>query len=206
MSAVCQDCPASISPQSKTGRCRSCAMKAKHADPAWKAYHQSRVDAVASTDEYREKRRLGGLKRYADPAARKATSDARKAGFERNPELLERLRESAVTRLAAARDSSNFDWSAWYRECQAARRAWCPADRWEQYQKLRTTRGVGAEEAKRMILEDIAAAERKRLAAMTPHERNMERVRNGAALTIKPDLRKADPAFTLGGIASGALA
>lgn len=200
---TCMDCGKQITQYSRTGRCISCSTKARFADPEWRAKHAAALRAAAATPEYREARRQAGLKRYADPAARKATSDARKAGLERNPELLQRMREVAVTNLAEARAKSTIDWSAWRRERQAWRRVWCSADRWDEYQKLRTTRGIGAAEAKRMILEDIAAKDRARIAAMTSHERAMERVRNGATLTTKPVMRKADHAFSLTGSSMG---
>jgi len=84
-------------------------------------------------------------------------------------------------------------------------RGWCPPEYVDEYFRLNRKKGLTAPEAKAVILKLAAAAERKRLAAMTPFERSMERIRMGAGITTKPDLRKADPAFTLGGIASGAL-
>jgi len=202
---VCSDCSVSITQYSRTGRCLGCSTRARFADPAWRAKHKAALVAAASTEEYRQARREGTKKRFADPSARKAHSDARKAALARNPEQLEQLQEYAATVLRDARAQSKVDWVAHHRARAAEQLSWCPPERLDEYRKLRATRGVGAAEAKRMILADIAAADRKRLAAMTPFERNMERIRMGAGITIKPDLRKADPAFTLGGIASGAL-
>lgn len=83
---------------------------------------------------------------------------------------------------------------------------WCPEPYRAEYRDLTRNKGFRAAEAKVMILETARRAERQRLGAMTPHERAMDRVANGAALIIKPDLRKAAHAFTLGGVASGELA
>jgi len=79
--------------------------------------------------------------------------------------------------------------------------AWCPADRRDEYTKLREK--IGAPEARRMMEADIALRESARLAAMTPFERQMERVKNGARVVDKPVFRKADHDFTLGGVATG---
>ena len=58
-----------------------------------------------------------------------------------------------------------------------------------------------AAEARRIIEDDLAAIERKRLASMTLLERQLERVRKGATVSVKPVMRRADPSYTLGGVA-----
>ncbi|MBE7186369.1 MAG: hypothetical protein INR68_18410 [Methylobacterium mesophilicum] len=78
-----------------------------------------------------------------------------------------------------------------------------PDERWDEYSRLR--RQHGAAEARRMILDDIAAQERARLAAMTPFERQLARVAAGAKLVEVKPLRRADPNFTLGGVSSSYL-
>jgi hypothetical protein len=49
------------------------------------------------------------------------------------------------------------------------------------------------------------AAEAARVASISPFERQMERVRNGARLIEKPVFRRADPSYTLGGVSAGML-
>jgi hypothetical protein len=77
----------------------------------------------------------------------------------------------------------------------------------EEYRALR--KKIGAGEAKRLILADvaakIAATEARRVDALTPLQRQLERLHAGAALIERPSFRRADHAFTLGGIASGLL-
>lgn len=84
-----------------------------------------------------------------------------------------------------------------------ARLAWCPADRRDELQALKIR--LGAAEGERVMREDLEAAERRRIAAMTPFERQMERVRNGAKLVEKFVPRRADHDFTLGGVAPVAI-
>ena len=43
------------------------------------------------------------------------------------------------------------------------------------------------------------------VAAMTPFERQLMRVREGAKLVTVQSIRSADPAFTLGGVSAGML-
>ena len=78
------------------------------------------------------------------------------------------------------------------RKLSAQRLAWCPPARLAEYTRLR--RKHGADEARRQIE-----------ATLTPFERQLARVAAGARLVTKPIIIKADHAFTLGGVASGAL-
>lgn len=137
--------------------------------------------------------------KYADPAARQTMSAAKKRALA-DPEKRGRVVSTAAENLRQWHKATTRDWSAHHRARAAARRAWCPADRWTDYQALR--RQSGADQAKAMILDEMARVERKRIAAMSPFERDMERLRNGAGLVAAPDLRRADHDFTLGGIAS----
>ena len=86
---------------------------------------------------------------------------------------------------------------------QKAKLAWLPDEWRKRYGYLRTR--YGAAEARARVEAEIAAAARARLAAMTPFERQLERVRNGAKLVEKLVFRSADPAYTLGGVATGML-
>lgn len=81
--------------------------------------------------------------------------------------------------------------------------AWCPKDRLDEYRCLMRTPGIRAAEAKRIVLDDIAAKERARLAAMTPFERQLERLRQGARLEERVYLTTPEHEFTLGGVSAG---
>lgn len=94
---------------------------------------------------------------------------------------------------------------------RAAHLSWCPEEYWPLNAKLKRD-GYRLADRKRMVAEEIAAVEaravqteRARIAALTPHERALERLANGARLVAKPDLRRAGPAMTLGGVAPEAM-
>jgi hypothetical protein len=86
---------------------------------------------------------------------------------------------------------------------RAKRLAWCPETRWDEYTKL--ARRMPAAEARRIIEADLAALERRRLAAMTKYQRAMERIAGGAQLVDAWKPNVVGPAFTLGGVASSEL-
>lgn len=88
---------------------------------------------------------------------------------------------------------------------QKAKLAWLPDDRRAEYELFR--KACGSAEAKRMVLQDMAAAETRRVASLTPLQRQIERLQAGATLISVPrqTFTRVDPAFTLGGIASGML-
>lgn len=56
---------------------------------------------------------------------------------------------------------------------------------------------------KREELARQAKAERARVAALSPLDRQIERIRNGARVVAKPDTRPASPAYSLVGNATG---
>lgn len=89
---------------------------------------------------------------------------------------------------------------------QKGQLAWCPKEWRSRYHSLRSRHG--AAEAKRLVLSEINAKrceEMARLEAMSPFERQMEALKNGARLIAKPTYQRPDYDFTLGGIATGAI-
>ena len=125
--------------------------------------------------------------RYADPARRAQLAAAGEIGrANRTPEGSARGYAKQSATKAAMREQ---------------RLAWCPAERRGEFAKL--SRKLGVAEAMRVILEDIATQKRRRLAAMTPFERQMDALARGATLTTKPVMRKADHAFSLTGSSMG---
>jgi hypothetical protein len=200
---TCSECPSPIGKASKSGRCKSCAMKLMHSDPEYSERRNAATREANRRPEARAQRRATAIARYSDPANRKAMSDACKAALAANPERAAWRKQHGADVLRAFHARGEFDWSAWHRERNAQAFAWLPEDKVEEYRSLRIK--VGAEQAKAMILDGIARVERKRIAAMSPFERDMERLRNGAGLIAAPDFRTGSPDFTIGGVASGSL-
>ena len=126
MSRTCSDCPAPISVNSR-GRCKTCAAKAK----------------------------------YADPAARKAMSVAKLRALE-CPEKRQRVSAAAAENLRSWHRSNDRDWSQWHKDRHQRSLSWCPQDRLADYRALLGL--VGAVEAKRMMVEDIALTARRIIA------------------------------------------
>lgn len=86
----------------------------------------------------------------------------------------------------------------------AVRRAeWLPAAKLQRYRDL--TREHGLEHAKRLVLDEIAAEQRARVARPMTFEEQLARVAAGAKLAPVVKLRRPDPTMTLGGVSTGAL-
>lgn len=200
---TCSECPNTIGKASKSGRCKSCAMKVLHSDPEFAARRNAATAKANRSPEARAKRSARAAEFYSNPSNRKAHAEACRAALFGNPERLERRRKMGADVFRAFHARKDFDWSTWHRERRALEFAWLPKELTEEYRSLRNK--VGAEQAKAMILDDLARAERKRLAALSPFERDMERLRNGAGLVAAPDFRTSNPDFTIGGIASASL-
>jgi len=187
MSLQCSDCHGPISTQSKTGRCRRCAVNHSNADPAIRA-RKAEANRRKSQDPAFVQRAV----RHLQAGQKAARSD---------PERAAKLVAKVQANLALAWSvEARRKWYAGRKE--AARRrtetmlGWCPP-RWrDEYRRLRNCWGRGAAEARRMI-EEKMAIER---ANMTPFERQMEALRNGARLIEKPRFRSREYDFTLGGV------
>jgi hypothetical protein len=92
----------------------------------------------------------------------------------------------------------------------ARRAAWLPADKLYRYRELSAEHGPA--EAKELMLAEIAAereaareAERERRSRPRTFEEQLAAVAAGARLIARPNLTRAAPDFTLGGVATGAL-
>lgn len=191
MTRTCLDCPKPISRDSK-GRCRRCAIRAVCADPELIARRnektrQTRLDPVVHA-RHAEACRAGKRRQLADPAEREKLRQAGhrtgKKNFWRHgdPEMQSGAREAIRRALLA----------------------WCPEAYWPLNADLKR-RHFTLPERQRIVGEQRTRDEQDRLAAMTPFERQLERVRNGAQLIEVRPMRSADPAFTLGGVSSGML-
>lgn len=187
MTRTCSNCSDSkpLGCRNKSGLCRPCLARRNFADPS--------VQARA---------REGQRRFFADPDNRaeyRRRSQAQLAVWRASPEGRQQVRDRARANLVLASKPESQ-----VRRVHAIRAAaWrgIPESRWDEAAKLSKT--FGSAEAKRMIMEDEAKLERDRLAAMTPFDRQLERVRNGARVVVKPVLRAPDHDFTLGGVATG---
>lgn len=201
---------------------RNDAIRRRFADPAIRAEHARRVAEWNRNlpDSVRQSRRAHGLKKAAKlkAAAAAITAETRaENGRKRSdttlawcpPEWRDRYREIKIRgKRAAEAKRIVLDLIAGKPEPtkyarQKAVLAWCPVERRAEYERFR--HACGAAEAKRMVLEEMAATEARRLASLTPLQRQIERVQAGASLVAKPSFARADHTFTLGGVASGML-
>ncbi|GGB14906.1 hypothetical protein GCM10011380_00390 [Sphingomonas metalli] len=185
----CLDCGKPISAGAK--RCKRHANALRNGSPEMRENSSKRMRARQAAGMPRNNAAISSALKafYADPAEReKMVERGRKAVTEWTPEM--KARRGRAT-------------AEGHRRRQEQRLAWCPLDRRDELAKL--CRRYGAEEGRRIMREDLAAKERKRLAGMTSHEIAMERLAKGSKLVTVHPMRKADAAFTLGGVASGTL-
>jgi hypothetical protein len=167
---TCRDCGAPVGPCSR-GRCKPCAQH-------W----------VANDPEMIRKRADGVRRRFKDPAYRAKMTTIITAANERarqRPEHMAYLRARGQELAAlmnspevmARRMAMRHEVGAKYTERFLG---WCPPAYRDEYRRLRS--GKGAAVARRMIEEMIAA----RFAEMTPFERQLHALRNGARLVEMP--------------------
>lgn len=186
---ICLDCPKPISRES-TGRCRACACRELVKRPGLVA------DRNAKTAETRR-----------DPLVRERVSKAVRAGKRRaaeQPGVRERRQE-----LGRIHGAANF-WRNGDADAQAAGResirrqklAWCPEQHWPLNASLKS-KGLTLAERQEVIGKMVADAEAARLAAMSPFERQAERLSKGGRIVAAFTPTSTDHAFTLGGVATG---
>lgn len=196
-SCLTPDCAGLIGLKNRTGYCRSC--RAKH---------------LLASPEFRARQRAGVAAYHAQPAVR-AASAARMAEWNRNlPEHeLERRRDHGRRQFekylgtpeGKARSNSPEARKKKGGAISDTRYADIPKHLRDEVRRLNRQQHIPAAEARRLVLEQAAADERRRLAAMTPHDRRLERIRNGARIVEVHPMRRADPAYTLGGVAPEAM-
>lgn len=204
MTRTCEKCPRELGAKNKSGLCRSCLSKRINADPVT-------IEA----------RRRGIAAHYAKPGAREAVAK-RIMAYNANvpPEHVEMRREHG--KRQHARYFAGADGYARLQSPEARRKrgasvsetrmAWCPPELREEYRDLVRRQRLPAAEARAIIeaqavrnAERAAKAEADRLAAMTPLERQLERVAKGARVIKVHPFRKAGPEMTLGGVSAGML-
>lgn len=232
MSAGCNGCGEALGPKNETGRCRTCAARAKNADA-----------------EQRRMQRAGILRKNAeDPGFVERRNAAFRHAMANLPES-ERERRREHGRMLAATVLKTPEARAAYlatREEAGRKRsetvmAWCPPEWRARYREL-CKKGRKAADARRIVLhlaaggaepikhaqqksklawcppdrlgeyrsfcKSVGAAEARRIieADMTPFERQLARVRTGAKLIeVRPLRRLSEPTVTLGGVPSSYL-
>ena len=186
-----------------TGRCASCASKAALALPEARAAISASALARWATPGAREEhsRRIKASFATLSPAERERFKDAGRKGYHAGLALPE---VAAKTNSPAIRAKAG-------RSISATKLAHVPAAYRPSYRDL-VKRGSTAAEALALVTDQAAAdqrraeaAERARIAALTPHERNLERVRNGARVMEKVAMPTREYATTLGGVSGGLL-
>lgn len=195
---ICVTCAAPVSEASK-GECRACANRTLQRDPGFVA-RQAEGARARNTDP-----------QYAD--ARKAK--ARKAADTRlaNPALVAQMREHG--RVIGSRNivhTRSPEVRAKAGKAVSATRLAHITPEYRELYRLHRKAGDSAAEALAKVEQTEAAdvaerAKRERMEreTMSPFERQMERLNNGARLIEKRPLRSAEPGYTLGGVASGML-
>lgn len=190
-------CGAALGPKNKTGLCRSCRCR----------------QMVASSD-FKAKQKAGVAAYFADPAVR-----AVKAAL-----MAERNRNRPAHEIERARDHGRRQVNAYLHTPEGRAKAASPEASRKKGQSVSNTRyadipphlrdevrrlnrqqKIPAAEARRIVLEQAAAEERRRVAAMPPLERQLERVRKGARVVEKWTPPSVDPLRTLGGVSGGML-
>lgn len=190
----CIDCRTTISTQSKSGRCRPCALRARNADPAFNVKRLAAL-ALAMADpavraRHREGAKRGAAKRMADPVKAEALRDLGRRVGAKN--IVHALTPEARAKCAKA--------------CRAHHLAWCPEEYWSLNYKLKCN-GYRLPDRQRIIGETVAknAAQAQRAAEaaqpeLSPFERQLARVAAGAKLIPAFNPRKIGPERTLGGV------
>jgi hypothetical protein len=162
--------------------CSSCRMKVMRADPAMEARRVAAFrDRMANDPEFRAKHNAASAERLTKWRATEAGASFTNANSLAN---LERANtpENTAKRIHAIRSH---------------KLGWCPEERWDEYRKL--ARNMPAAEARRIIEADLAAKEAARFKALSPFERDMERIAKGARIVEQFTPRKADHGFSIVG-------
>lgn len=171
MSRVCATCPKPISRGNKRGYCIKC---------------------LANLPEEREKRRRYAGDRWNNPMFRARMSVKLSAGAKRraaDPVKGAKMREIGKERAKHLLSPEVFAKSQ-RPEARAAAGAktrefwlgWCPQEYRARYKYLTANMKIRAAEARRMVEDEIKADQRRKLAAMSPFERQMHALQNGATL------------------------
>lgn len=191
---TCSDCAKPISRHSK-GRCRVCVLHAARKDPEKEARRIAALRAVLVTPEQRAAKSAARRKMLADRKDDPVWQEyLRQSGHRMRQQFLAtpgaEEKRRAAQKMCGKKISDRF-------------LSWCPQDRRDEYQALR--KKVGATEAKRVMLAEFEADEARRKAALTPLQRQIERLQAGGVLTPAFRPSRSNHDFTLGGIASGML-
>lgn len=187
-------CACGVSISNRATQCRACRRRDFNSDPARRA-------AASATMK----------RRWQDPAYHEKQGALIRA-YETTPQhhatMLENGRRWGTQNIAAPAGSAQRRKAG--RTTSATRLAWCPPDRRDEYRALRKKKGMRAHEARALIEQDIAAAQRRkevqaRNAFGPSFAATLARVAAGAPLVARPILVSSAPTQTLGGVASAML-
>lgn len=143
--------------------CKGCVVRARHADPVWRAKWEARNLEGSRKQSAREGRSIAAKRRYADPAERAKMSAAKLAQYASDPDLKRRVAEAGAVNLRAwMADNPDYDWSKHNRERRDTRLAWCPPSRRDEYRRMTRHDHIPAAEARAIIEADERAKVRRK--------------------------------------------
>jgi hypothetical protein len=178
---TCGDCPTNIPDANKSGYCRLCATARLNKDPA---FQQKRLAGLRASDKLK-------------PGSPTRRSAAIKASATRmsNPEYVTWLREQVRTVVAPAsltpEAQAKRDRKAAGKKISDHWMSWCPGEYREAYFSLIRGKGLRRAEAKPIIEAQIKADKERARNSLSPFERQMKALENGAKLVAndqKPSL------------------
>lgn len=180
----CRICSATITHQSKTGRCRPCAAR----------------ETALETRDVRRDRLLAHYASHPEARAKRARNiHIANMAARRNPETAAKFRAVLFENRKKLNDPGVREkWLAGRAAAGKKRSetvmAWCPPEYRDEYRHLRYTKKIKAAEARALIL-----------AKLSPFEKAMQRIRAGASISIKPTIPDRSYDCTLGGVTMEAL-
>lgn len=194
MSRVCSTgCGTGLGSKNTTGMCRACRGRAQFADPSFKTKQKIAVAEFNKRPEVRAARSARLVERNRN------LSEAEKQRQRENGRMIAQKylmtpEGKAISNSPEARRKKGAT-------ITATRYADIPAHLRDEVRRLNRQQHIPAAEARRMVLDQAEHAERRRIAALTPFERDMERIAKGAAIVEQFTPRKAEHAFSIVGSA-----
>jgi len=173
--AECKTCGTGITAAAKTGFCRPCFAKQAWHTPGFRDKHAAGIQNKIKNDPayhagMKSRGRVFGLKMAADPEvqAKRRESSKKCGALLMRPEMRERTLQ-AVREKSGATLSRNA-------------RAWCPEGYWDLYSFLRRSKKLSGAEARKVVLDTANKDAAKRVAKLSPFERQMQALENGGTL------------------------
>lgn len=189
----CGDCGVKVcARQNKSGYCRKCLLARRMADPTVNSRRLEAQRKALASPEVKAKIRNIVKKRSADPAYREKMREAGKRNYHLTIGSEKAIAARSTPEVIARRAKTHSERDL----------AWCPAEYRDQYRHLNTRCGIKADDARRMIFDQIAADRRAKQSkddGLSPFERQMQALANGATLAPKVQVATRSYDYTLAG-------